>query len=205
VYLNATDLGRETAGNKLNFLLLLDLARCQRAGYDSPEAANAESAVDRETKESVGGTQRDGGRQIMDRLFQRIDPFAGLCAYSNDGGVFKKRSRHGLRDFIVNKLDHFRIHHVDLVDDDDAGADAEQAADVEMLPRLGHDRLVRRDYQEDKIDATHSCQHVFDKLFVSGNIDKSNLYVSKIEMRKSQIDGDAAKLFLLQAVRIHSG
>jgi hypothetical protein len=205
VYLNAANLGRKAAGNKLNFLLLLDLAGCQRAGYDSSEAANAESAVDREAKEPVGGTQRDRGGHVMNRLFQSVDPFAGLCAYREDGGVFEERSLHGFRDFIPNQLDHFRIHHVDLIDDDDAGPDAEQAADIEMLPRLGHDRLVRSDYEEDKIDAAHSCQHVFDKLFVPRNIDKSDLDIAKIEMCKSQVDGDAAELFLLQAVGIHSG
>ena len=79
-----------------------------------------------------------------------------------------------------------------------------------MLAGLRLDGFVGGNHQQDKIDATHSGQHVANKALVSGNVDKtqSQSFAAgqrQFQMRKADINGDAAALFFLQAVGIDAG
>src|SRR5205823_11029723 len=85
-------------------------------------------------------------------------------------------------------------------------ANTEQPADIEVFPRLRLDRLVRCHCQQHQVNAAHAGQHVFYEPLVPWNVNKADLQpAAEIKMRKSEVDGDAAPLLLLEAVRINPG
>src|SRR5262245_28661249 len=72
-----------------------------------------------------------------------------------------------------------------------------------MLLALRHHAIVSRDRKEHQIDAVGARQHVPDKSLVTGNVDDPGASaIGQGEIRESEIDRDAALLFLLQAVGI---
>jgi hypothetical protein len=74
-----------------------------------------------------------------------------------------------------------------------------------VLARLRFDGFVRGYDQQDNIDASHSCQHVFHKALVAGNVDEANAQVpSQVQVSEAQIDGDAAALLFFPAVRVRA-
>ena len=66
-----------------------------------------------------------------------------------------------------------------------------------MLPGLGHDGFVGGNHEQNKIDSADSGQHVFDELFVTGDIDESDLHIAEVEMRESEVDRDSPELLFL--------
>ena len=97
------------------------------------------------------------------------------------------------------------IGEIGLGHDDDAARDAQQAADVEMLARLRHDGFIRRDDQEDAVDAPHTGEHRPHEPFVTGNVNERDARVANGGVRKPELDGDAALFFFLEAIRIDPG
>ena len=56
---------------------------------------------------------------------------------------------------------------------DDAAADAEQAADVEVLAGLRLDGFVGGDDEEHQVDAADAGEHVLDEALVAGDVDEA--------------------------------
>ena len=71
-----------------------------------------------------------------------------------------------------------------------------------MLASLRHDTFVGGDDQGYQINAMRAGQHVFYESLMTGHIDEAYAHVTQIQIRESQIDGDAASLFLREAIRI---
>lgn len=75
-----------------------------------------------------------------------------------------------------------------------------------MFSGLRHETFIRCDNQQGKVDAAGTCQHVFNKFFVSRHVDDTGFFaVRKIQISKAQLDGDTALLFFLDAVGFDSG
>ena len=74
-----------------------------------------------------------------------------------------------------------------------------------MLARLGHDAFVSRNDEEHQVDAGRTREHVFDKAFMSGDIDKTKSNRADIELGKTYIDRYSALFFLRQTVRVDTG
>ena len=75
-----------------------------------------------------------------------------------------------------------------------------------MFFGLGHDAVIGGHGEENQIDAVGAGEHVLDEPLVARDVDNARLRtVGKIKVSKSQINGDAALFFLLQAVCILSG
>jgi hypothetical protein len=86
----------------------------------------------------------------------------------------------------------------------------QHAADVEVLAGLRLDAFVSSDDQQHQVDAADSCQHVADEALVAGDVDESNADglacgAGQIEVRKSDIDRDAAPLLFFQSIGISAG
>ena len=79
---------------------------------------------------------------------------------------------------------------------------AEQAADLEVLARLRHHRLVGGDDEQHRIDAADARQHVADEALVPRHVDEGDLEIAVGPVREAEVDGDAARLLFLQPVRI---
>ena len=85
-------------------------------------------------------------------------------------------------------------------------SDAEQSADVEMLPCLRLHGFVSRHHQKHGLDAADARQHIFDKALMAGNINEADRFAARQRrMRETQIDGNAAALFFGQPVCVDAG
>ncbi len=67
------------------------------------------------------------------------------------------------------------------------------------------DGFVGGDDQQHQIDSRCARQHVADETLVPRHIDKSKADAAFFQERETQIDGDAAALFFLQAVGMRTG
>src|SRR5581483_3520 len=89
----------------------------------------------------------------------------------------------------------------------DSPLHSEQLQYVEVLPGLWLDRFVSGNHEQHEINSANSRQHVAHEPLMSGNIDETDLDtlaggVDQVHVCKTQIYGDPAALFLLQAVGI---
>ena len=84
--------------------------------------------------------------------------------------------------------------------------DAEQIDDRQMLDGLRHDAVVRGDDQQHEVDAGRAGQHVVDEALVPGHVDEADGHAfAGRQIGEAEIDRDAARLLLLQAVGIDAG
>jgi hypothetical protein len=97
------------------------------------------------------------------------------------------------------------IDEIDLVEGDDAAADAEQVDNFKMFAGLGHDGVVGGDDEEDEIDAGGAGDHVADKALVARDVDDAEAATADFGEGEAEVDGHAARLFLGQAVGVDAG
>ncbi len=84
--------------------------------------------------------------------------------------------------------------------------DAEQVDDRQMLARLRHHAVVGGDDQQHEVDAGRAGQHVVDEALVARHVDEAeHAAVRRRQIGEAEIDGDAARLLLLQAVGVDAG
>ena len=75
-----------------------------------------------------------------------------------------------------------------------------------MLAGLRHDRFVGGDHEEDEVDSADAGQHVLDELLMPRYVDEPEpQVVPQIEVRETDVNGDATALFFLEAVGIDTG
>ena len=75
-----------------------------------------------------------------------------------------------------------------------------------MLPRLGHDALVRGDDQQGEVDAADAGEHVLDEAFVARDVDDADLFaVGERQPGEAEVDGQPALLLLPQPVGVDPG
>src|SRR5271170_1418624 len=89
-----------------------------------------------------------------------------------------------------------------LRDRNESAQNPQQAANIEMLARLRLDGFIRRDHEQNQGDAADPRQHVSDEALVAGNVDKAKAHAIKLQECEAEVDGDAASLFLLEAIGI---
>ena len=89
------------------------------------------------------------------------------------GAFSRKVSRVNSLTSSCRELQHLLVHEVDLGQDDQPVAHAEQRADLHVLAGLGHDSLVGRDHHGDDVDPGGAGHHVLDELFMARNVHDS--------------------------------
>ena len=101
--------------------------------------------------------------------------------------------------------DAIRAYRVDLGDDGDAARDAEQVEDREMLARLRHDAVIGRHHKDDEVDAGGAGEHGAHQLLVARHVDETERAAIGVTLvGETEIDGDAALLFLGQPIGVDS-
>ena len=122
------------------------------------------------------------------------------------GRAFEERAGDQLFGFEADEAEEVVVDQVGLGEGDDAAGDAEQAADIEMLARLRLDRFVGGDHEEHQVDAADAGQHVLDEALVAGDVDEAEAQGGgELEVGEAEVDGDAAALFLFEAVGVDAG
>ena len=95
------------------------------------------------------------------------------------------------------------LHQVGLRQGDDAPGDLDEVQDGQVLPGLGHDRLVGSHDEEGEVDAAHSGQHVLDEPLVAGHVHDADLPpAGQRQPREAQVDGHLPPLLLLEPVGV---
>src|SRR5205823_3246149 len=98
------------------------------------------------------------------------------------------------------------VDEIPLRQRDHAALDAEERQDREMLTRLWHDPLVRRDDQHHRVDAADPGEHVADEVLMARYVDDADLVAAgKTEVSEAEIDRHSALLLLAQAIGIDPG
>ena len=106
----------------------------------------------------------------------------------------------------VDLRDALGRHAVDLGEGDGAVPHAQEVEDGDMLLRLRHRPVIRRDDQQHEIDAGDAAQHVADEALVPRHVDEADgARALDRQIGEAQIDGHAALLLLGQAVGIDAG
>ncbi len=148
-------------------------SRRRGAGDHRAEALHREDPVDRQAGDAPGGRGSTSGAHALQGGPQLGDAAAGLVETGMIGApsrnVPRTKPRPPGRPSPASRLDQ-----VGLGEHDQAAADAEQAADVEVLARLGHDPLVGGDDQQDQVDPGRAGDHVVDELLVAGDVDDAD-------------------------------
>ena len=109
-------------------------------------------------------------------------------------------------DFFGHLFDARFIHAVDFGDDHRAVLNMQQIQNVQVFQRLRHRAVVSGDHQQRVVDAAHARQHVAHKTLVTRHIHKADEFaVGQRQIGKTQINRNAACLFLRQAVSVYAG
>ena len=82
----------------------------------------------------------------------------------------------------------------------------QQVHDGEVLARLRHDAVVGGDHQHHEVDAGGAGQHVVHEALVARHVDEADDLAARARpVGEAEVDGDAARLLLLEAVGIDAG
>ena len=114
------------------------------------------------------------GRQ---HVAQRVQPFTRFRRDRKHRCVFEERPGDEFAHLQPRQFDHLGIGGIGLREHDDPGRDLEQPADVEVLARLGHDRLVGGNHEHHQVDAACAGQHVPDEPLVPRHVDEGEIHV----------------------------
>ena len=181
VHLHAAHTHQLSAGMNLHLLILVYRTRDQRASNDRAEAFHGEDAIDGQAKDR-GRIFRGSFRSQTCQLFsQLVQARTGFGADRDDGRVsgIEERALEEIGSFHPHHVQRLRIDHVGFGDHGYPALQAEHAADIEVLARLGLDGLVGRDHQQDNIDTADAGQHVANKALVAGHIDETDRECSR--------------------------
>ena len=182
-----------------------------RAGHDRPSHSRAKTrkrkrAVDGQTEPTVLWPQRGHGCRSIQTGRQIGKAIARDCRDRHDRAALEARAHQHRLDIAPHSRQPILGDEVALVEGDEAALEPEQVHDREMLARLRHDPVVGCNDQDDEVDAGGAGQHVVHEALVARHIDEADDLAARARpVGKAEVDGDAARLLLLEPVGIHAG
>ncbi len=180
------------------------------AGGDGAVALDHEDAVDRDDRSVAQRAWWDRGGELADRGRECWQALAGVRGAGHDrevgeaGGEGLEGGAHvglGERDGLG-----VAAQAVDLGQGDDAMAQAEQLAHVQVLAGLRHHAVLGRDHEEDGVDASGAGDHRAHEGLVAGDVDDAGGDAgAELPGGEAELDGDAAAFLLGEAVGVDAG
>ena len=204
--LQAADARAPSAGEKLHRVAHPKGRAEQRPGHDGTEAAHLEAAVDEEARRPAARGARPGGnRKLAERRAERRKAGAGGRRDGQHGRAGEARRREEPAHLLGGELRHLGVREIGLGQGDDPVADAEQVADRDVLPGLGHHAFVGGHDQQHEIDAGGAGDHGAHEGFVARHVDHAEAAArAELEGREAELDGDAPRLLLGETVGVDS-
>ena len=180
-------------------------SRRDRARHDRPMTGHRERPVDRHPEHALIVTRSDGGTKDTKRILELLQPLTGHRRGPHDRRILEKRPADQRPDFFLDQVEPGRVGQVALGQHDDPARQPEQAEDLEVFTRLGHDGVIGRDDEHGQVEPRRTGQHVADEPLVARHVDEREVIATQIERREAQVDGDSALFFGRQSVGIDAG
>ena len=178
----------------------------QRPGDHGPEPGHREGPVDRQPGTAEVGL---GGRlleQSRHELFQLGEAVPGHGRDCDDGGAVEGRPGQHVFDLGLHQREPVLLHEIALRDGDQSPPYAQEVEDCEMLPGLGHDRLVGCNDEKGQVDPAHAGEHVVHEPLVARHVDDADLVAPRQRQPgESQVYRHAPGLLFSEPVRVDSG
>ena len=204
MHLNVADGDRLVELGDVEFGALGNGAGEHGAGDDGTHPARAEHPVDVVAEKGcIGCLPRRKGKKGLLECRDRLGSVdrGGEDGEEFHGGVFGKECF----DFVCAPGEEIGIGKVAFVQCHDDTAYPGDPQDIEVLQRLGHDPVIRRDHEQRRIEAKRPADHVFDQLLMPGDIDKGDVDPILLHIRKTQIDRDPPLLLFGHLVAVVAG
>ncbi len=211
MHLEPTDPGLDRApaplGEHVHDLVLLEAPTAQSPGHDRAEALHAEDPVHGEPGRAVSERRyRAGSGDFVEGCDQLVEPGALRGGGRDDRCALEVGPAQLLLHLEPCELGELVIDRVHLGESDHAALDPEQVTDGEVLAALRHHALVRRDSEQDQVDARGPRHHGAHQALVSRYVDDPEHPTRRErELRKAELDRDPALLLLGQAITVHTG
>ena len=172
-----------------------DAPRRDRARHDRPVAGNRERTVDRHPEDARVVARSDRRTQDLKSVFELIEPLTGRRRRSHDRRGCKKRSADQATGVFLHQVEPRGVGQVALREHNQPPGEPEQAKDLEVFARLGHDRVVGRHDQHGQVEPGGTGQHVANESLVARHVDDGEMNVVQIERGEAQVDRDSALFF----------
>ena len=193
----------QAARQDLDLVGQLEAPGDERACHDGAEALELEHSVDRQPRHARSGARGRSERQLEQRGLQRLETLAGARRQPHHRAAREERAGDELGDLLLGDRLRRRVGQVALAERHDSARHAEQPADLEVLARLRHHRLVGRDHQYHGVDAVCAGQHVAHEALVPGHVDEGGHDPgSELRVREAEVDRDPALLLLFEPVGV---
>ena len=162
-------------GQQLGLAANVQRALDERAGDDGAEAVHRKHAVDGQAERDAGAFFPRLPHKGVQHFPQIFDPLPGGGGGLNDRRVFQKGPLHARGELRARHGEPVGVREVAFGEDDHAAAHAEKREDIQMLDRLWHEALVRRDDKHRKVDAARAGEHGFDEFLVTRHVHSCRL------------------------------
>ena len=206
VHLHRAHARAGAGGEQLEVVARYNRARPQRARHHGAEAAHGKGAVDGHAHAAMVVDAPDALGGLVDGDAQLVQACAGAARAGDDGTARIGRALHVRGDLAGHELDPLIVYQVGLCHGDDQALHAQYAKDRQVLHCLRHDAVVGRDHEQGHVDAGGAGHHLAHEALVARHVDHAHRAAAgQLELGKAELDGDAAALFLLQAVRVGAG
>ena len=197
---------RQARGADPHLILGVNLPRQHRAGDHRASTLQGERAIHREPETPLVGAAAKPLGFGKQPLAQFIDALPGLARHRDHVGVAQRRGRQHIGDLGLHRRQTIGINQIGLGDGDEAMADPEQIDDRQMFHGLRHHAVVGGDHQQHEINATRAGEHVVHEALVARHIDKAkHAAIGRRQIGKAEVDGDAARLLILETVGVDAG
>ncbi|MEZ5831798.1 MAG: hypothetical protein R3D05_11515 [Dongiaceae bacterium] len=183
-----------------------DPAGENRAGDNCPSASQRKRTINREAKPSVGRARGCLPAKIVKTLRECRDALASQSRYRQDLRVCQSGVRQGGTNLRGDRAPAVFIGEIRFGQGDNAARQSKQIQDGKVLTGLRHDAVIGGHNQQHEIDAGRAGQHVVHELFMARHVDEADdPAIRPRPIGKAEIEGDAARLFLRQAVGVDTG
>ena len=189
-------------GEELQLVLHGHRAREGRPGDHRAEALHREDPVHRQPEERTGGLVRLGGGHGDEGGAHVLDPPAAERVHAHDGAAVQEGAPGHLADVVLYEIYPVALGQAGLGNGDHSAPDPKEIHDVEVLPGLGHDAVVRGDDQQGEVHRGRPRHHVLDEPLVAGHVDEGDVLVDE---RVAQLDGDPPLPLLLEPIGLGAG
>jgi hypothetical protein len=182
-----------------------DLAGGDRPGDDRPVPGDRERTVDREAERSRVGPLRGPLREPREGGPEVVDPSSLDGRRADDRRPRQESPGDEVPDVLLDEVEPLGGRQVALGQGDEPRGEAEQAEDLQVLPGLGHHRVVGGDHQHRQVEPCRAREHVADEPLVAGDVDEGEASVAQFDGGEAQVDRDPPPTLVGEPVGVDAG